>query len=161
MDEMPWGLLAKSNRKKLFAERKMDSYFYYHIGGEVKDSRHDWDKVVVLEDRGRGHGRILTDIPADREGGAEVFREMPIDLAKLGAALDKVIARQEKGDKSYNPDDYYLVPKKKAGRPVRTLTADEAEKIQRLRADSWGYLRIAKEMKMGVKRIRDYLNSLS
>lgn len=161
---VPWSRLAKTNREKLFATRKGFAD-YYLIGGErPKNKRQDHGKLVILEIRDDGKGRIITDLPADKkEKFQERFREVDIDVAILKEALGFVEKRKQKSKedtkatgKSYDPEKQYVVSREKVGRPRRVLSYEEQASIQRLRDKGMSINAISKELGINNRRVMEY-----
>lgn len=164
---VPWNRLAKTNREKLFSARK-DFAEYYLIGGErPKNKRQDNGKLVILEVREDGKGRILTDLPADRkEKFYESFSEVAIDVSILREALGFVYKRQQKKEatapagKAYDPEKQYVVDRDKVGRPRRILSDAEQADISRLRGQGMSINAIAKELGINNRRVMEYCKNL-
>ena len=161
---VPWTRLAKGNREKLFRARKPGAD-YYLIGGErLKNNHADFSKLVILEVRENGKGRILTDLPAEKkEKHQEVFREVEIDIRILEEALGFVEKRQQKkeaeasaGKTAYDPEKQYVVSRDKVGRPRRVLSDAEQADISRLREQGMSINAIAKELGINNRRVMEY-----
>lgn len=160
---VPWSRLAKTNREKLFSARK-DNAEYYLIGGErPKNKRQDNARLVILEVRDNGKGRILTDLPTiKKENAAEIFKEININVEILKQALGFVDKRQQKQEAddpsrtTYDPEKQYVVSRDRVGRPRRVLSDDEQANIRRLREQGMSINAIAKELGINNRRVMDY-----
>ena len=160
---VPWSRLAKTNREKLFSARR-DFAEYYLIGGErPKNKRQDNSKLVILEVRDDGKGRILTDLPADKkEKYQESFREVAVNVGILKEALGFVEKRQQKKEataptgKAYDPEKQYVVNRDRVGRPRRVLSDEEQANIRRLRGQGMSINAIAKELGINNRRVMEY-----
>ena len=164
---VPWSRLAKSNRKKLFAVRK-DLSEYYLIGGErPKNNHHDYARLIILEVNDNGKGRILIDIPEDKqEKYHEDLREFHINIDTLRQALGFVDKRQQQKETTtpagvvYDPEKKYVLSREKSGRPRRVLSDEEKENIRQLREKGMGINAIAKKLGINNRRVMEFCKTL-
>lgn len=163
---VPWSRMAKTNREKLFHERKPDAEYYLIGGDRPKNKRQDFGHLIILEVRDNGKGRILTDLPADKkEKFLEVFRAVSIDLGILQEALGFVDKRQQQKEaaqakKSYDPEKQYVLSRDKVGRPHRVLSDEEQANIRRLREQGMSINAISKELSINNRRVMEYCRKL-
>jgi len=157
---VPWSRLAKTNREKLFKAKKPNANYYLIGGDRPQSKRQDNGKLVVLEIRDDGKGRILTDIPADkREREPEIFKEQNIDIELLKMALgfaDKRHQQKAPAGNTYDPNKQYVVNRERVGRPHRVLSDLEKADIDRLRGQGMSINAIAKELGINNRRVMEY-----
>ena len=162
--QVPWELLAKSNRQQLFRARREDARYYLIGGTRLTSKRQDNDMMVILEVLPDGKGQIITDIPGHRaEGFAEVYRTAPVDISALRQALGYSQDAQEPPvGQIYNPSTHYTVKRIRegAGRPRRVLTEQEQTSISTLRAQGMSINAIAQQLKISNRLIMAYCKKL-
>lgn len=165
--QVPWELLAKSNRQKLFNARREDAAYYLIGGTRPTSNRQDNDILVILELLPDGKGKIITDIPGCRsEGFSEVFRSMPVDIDTLRQALgysqDVQEPQEPPAGQTFNPDTHYLVRRIRegAGRPRRVLTEQEQANISLLRAQGMSINAISQQLGINNRRVMEYCKKL-
>ena len=162
--QVPWELLAKSNRQKLFRARREDARYYLIGGTRPTSNRQDNGMLVILEVLPDGNGHIITDTPGHRaEGYAEVYRTAPVDLNTLRQALGYSQSAQEpSAGQTYNPSTHYTVKRIRegAGRPRRVLTEQEQASISTLRAQGMSINVIAQQLKISNRLIMAYCKKL-
>lgn len=159
---VPWGKLAKSNRYKLFRERKQYADYYLIGGKRQRNNKTDNDELVILELSDDGKGRILIDIPASKtEKIKERIKIVAVNVDILAQAIGRSEpADKSKGQTSYDPTKQYVLDRAKVGRPHRILTDEEQAGIRRLRSQGLSINAIAKELGINNRRVMEYCKNI-
>ena len=165
--QVPWELLAKSNRQKLFNARREDAAYYLIGGTRPTSNRQDNYQLVILEVLPDGKGHIITDTPGRRsEGFSEVFRSTSINIDTLRQALgysqDVQEPQEPPAGQTYNPSTHYTVKRFRegAGRPRRVLTEQEQANISLLRAQGMSINAISQQLGINNRRVMEYCKKL-
>ena len=159
--KVPWELLAKSNRQKLFNTRREDAAYYLIGGTRPTSNRQDNDMLVILELLPDGKGRIITDTPGCRsEGFSEAFRSMPVNVGILRQALG--YSQEPPAGQTFDPNTHYIVKRIRegAGRPRRVLTEQEQANISSLRAQGMSINAISQQLGINNRRVMEYCKKI-